>query len=33
MVLDRIEIVETGGIAFYLFGRPGGAGGIEMIDP
>jgi len=32
MCLDRIDVVATGGIGYWVFGRTG-SGGIEYIDP
>lgn len=32
MNLDRIDVIQSGGIAYFTFGRPGSAG-IEIIDP
>ena len=32
MSLDRIDVIESGGIAYFIFGRPG-SGGIDMVDP
>ena len=30
--LDRVDVLASGGIAYFLFGRPG-SGGLEFIDP
>ena len=32
MSLDRIDVIQSDGIAYFTFGRPGSAG-IEIIDP